>query len=122
MVEDICNILNNGEIPNLFPLEEKGKILEDLSHIPGSNNEKLKYFVDTCKANLHLVLAFSPVGSMFRKRLLTFPGLVNCCTIDWFLPWPKEALEKTAINHFKTKMKITDEKLYNGLTEVAVDM
>jgi len=33
MVEDICNILNNGEVPNLFPLEEKSKIVEDVSGI-----------------------------------------------------------------------------------------
>ena len=32
MVEDICNLLNNGEIPNLFPTEEKAKIIEE---IPG---------------------------------------------------------------------------------------
>jgi dynein heavy chain len=30
MVEEVCNILNNGEVPNLFPAEEKAKILEDL--------------------------------------------------------------------------------------------
>jgi dynein heavy chain len=30
MVEDVCNILNNGEVPNLFPAEEKAKIIEDL--------------------------------------------------------------------------------------------
>jgi dynein heavy chain, axonemal len=28
MVEEVCNILNNGEIPNLFPTEEKAKIVE----------------------------------------------------------------------------------------------
>jgi len=21
-----------------------------------------------------------------------FPSIVNCCTIDWFTEWPKEAL------------------------------
>jgi dynein heavy chain len=31
MVEDICNVLNNGEVPNLFPLEEKVKIIEEMS-------------------------------------------------------------------------------------------
>lgn len=30
-IEQICNVLNNGEIPNLFPLEEKIKILEEIS-------------------------------------------------------------------------------------------
>jgi len=41
MVEDICNILNNGEIPNLFPADEKAKIIEDMgSQVTGSTNEK----------------------------------------------------------------------------------
>lgn len=68
------------------------------------------------------MLAFSPVGKEFRSRLRTFPALVNCTTIDWFLPWPEEALKSTAQNHFIKEMKITDEQLVNGLTEVAVDM
>ncbi len=34
----------------------------------------------------------SPVGEGFRRTVRTFPSLVNCTTIDWFLPWPKEAL------------------------------
>lgn len=33
MVEEVCNILNNGEIPNLFPPEEKAKIIEEISNI-----------------------------------------------------------------------------------------
>ncbi|MFO0131371.1 MAG: hypothetical protein ACK52J_02155 [bacterium] len=96
MYEDICNLLNNGEIPNLFPLEEKAKIIEEISNIlPNSNltnNQKYSYFVSKCKENLHLLLCMSPVGEGFRKRIRTVPGLVNCTTIDWFLPWPEEAL------------------------------
>jgi len=30
MVEEVCNILNNGEIPNLFPAEEKGNIVTSI--------------------------------------------------------------------------------------------
>jgi dynein heavy chain len=33
MVEDICNILNNGQVPNLFPLEERAKIVEEVSTV-----------------------------------------------------------------------------------------
>jgi len=35
----------------------------------------------------------SPVGSALRDRIRSFPSLVNCCTIDWFMRWPDEALE-----------------------------
>jgi hypothetical protein len=41
------------------------------------------YFVDKTRDNLHVVLAFSPIGDPFRERLRQFPSLVNCCTIDW---------------------------------------
>ena len=41
------------------------------------------YFVERTRANLHLVLCFSPIGDAFRERLRQFPSLINCCTIDW---------------------------------------
>jgi len=44
------------------------------------------------KSNIHCVIAMSPLGDIFRQRLLKFPSLVNCCTIDWFSGWPEEAL------------------------------
>jgi dynein heavy chain len=48
------------------------------------------------KANIHCVIAMSPLGDLFRTRLLKFPSLVNCCTIDWFQEWPEEALISVA--------------------------
>lgn len=39
-----------------------------------------------------MIIAMSPLGDVFRSRLLKFPSLVNCCTIDWFSEWPEEAL------------------------------
>lgn len=30
MVEDICNLLNNGDIPSLWSAEDKSKLLEDV--------------------------------------------------------------------------------------------
>jgi dynein heavy chain len=49
-------------------------------------------YLNRVKANLHVVLAMSPLGDLFRQRLLKFPSLVNCCTIDQFTNWPEEAL------------------------------
>ena len=45
---------------------------------------------------LHVCLCFSPVGPQFAKRAQQFPGLINGTTIDWFLPWPEEALISVA--------------------------
>lgn len=36
-----------------------------------------------------------------RVRLRQFPSLVNCCTIDWYTPWPRDALEAVAIKFLK---------------------
>lgn len=36
-----------------------------------------------------------------RERLRQFPSLVNCCTIDWYMPWPRDALEAVAIKFLK---------------------
>lgn len=54
------------------------------------------FFIDRIKANLHVVLAMSPIGDAFRSRLRMFPSLINCCTIDWFMAWPEDALEMVA--------------------------
>ena len=56
----------------------------------------MAFFVDACRANLHMVLAMSPVGGAFRERLRKFPSLVNCTTIDWFSVWPSDALKNVA--------------------------
>jgi dynein heavy chain len=54
------------------------------------------FFIERVKANLHVVLAMSPIGDSFRSRMRMFPSLINCCTIDWFMAWPEDALEMVA--------------------------
>ncbi len=46
------------------------------------------FFVEMCRRNLHVVLCFSPIGDAFRERLRANPSIVNCCTIDWWVPAP----------------------------------
>lgn len=43
-----------------------------------------------------MILCLSPIGEAFRERTRMFPGLVNCTTIDWFIPWPSDALFEVA--------------------------
>ena len=38
----------------------------------------------------------TPAGETLRSRCRNFPGLVSNTTIDWFFPWPLEALQDVA--------------------------
>jgi dynein heavy chain len=103
-VEDINNLLNTGEIPNLFPPEEKVQICElvradartENKAPDGTPSQLYTYFVERCRAKLGIALCFSPIGDAWRSRLRQFPSLVNCCTIDWFTEWPADALQAVA--------------------------
>jgi dynein heavy chain len=103
-VEDINMILNTADIPNLFASDEKAEIIEKMQTAARNENKKIEsttmamynFFIERVKANLHVVLAMSPIGDAFRSRLRMFPSLINCCTIDWFMAWPEDALEMVA--------------------------
>ncbi|KAL6119092.1 dnah12 [Pungitius sinensis] len=103
-LEDVDSVLNTGEVPNLFAIDEKQEIMESVRPVAQAGNKSLElspltlfaFFVARCRENLHIVVAFSPIGKAFRNRLRQFPSLVNCCTIDWFQAWPEEALERVA--------------------------
>ncbi|CAH1790213.1 unnamed protein product [Owenia fusiformis] len=105
-LEDINNLLNAGEVPNLFPLDEKQEIIEKMRQLDrqrdkskqtdGSPVALFNYFISRVRDQLHIVLAMSPIGDAFRNRLRKFPSLVNCCTIDWFQAWPADALQAVA--------------------------
>ncbi|KAL0019092.1 hypothetical protein WJX77_000912 [Trebouxia sp. C0004] len=106
-LEDINNILNSGEVPNLMrpeDLEEISGIIRPVLQAQGRAPTKLAIqaaFVDRVQQHLHLVLCMSPIGDAFRQRLRMFPALVNCCTIDWFREWPAEALTSVATSFFQ---------------------
>ena len=76
-------------------------------------------FVSLAKENIHIVLAMSPIGDDIKRRLRMFPALVNCCAIDFFLPWPKQALHSVAMHFLKD---IPDLPQLNGIVDICVDM
>jgi dynein heavy chain len=97
-LEDINNVLNAGEVPDLFGKDEIDGIVESVrkkakeAGKPQTRDGIYSYFVQLCRENLHVCLTMSPVGDAFRTRLRMFPSLVNCCTIDWYTEWPEDAL------------------------------
>uniref|UniRef100_UPI0037E7F8F2 dynein axonemal heavy chain 10 n=1 Tax=Semicossyphus pulcher TaxID=241346 RepID=UPI0037E7F8F2 len=97
-LELINNMLTSGIVPALFPDDEKESVLnqlrdEALKVGSGPSKESVwQYFVNKSANNLHIVLGMSPVGDTLRTRCRNFPGLMNNTVIDWFLPWPPQAL------------------------------
>ena len=127
-LEDINNILNAGEVPNLFAQEEYENIVETLRPLAKqvgmeARDEILHYFISLCRQNLHITLAFSPVGEKFRERCRQFPSIINCCTIDWYQKWPAEALYSVADRFFTQKeaeLNIVEHK--EALCRMAVEI
>ena len=99
-LEFINQILMTGEVAGLFPKDEMDMILNDMRAVMKREAPSIidtmenlyAFFMGRVRDNLHTCLCFSPVGDKFSTRARNFPGLINGCTIDWFLPWPQEAL------------------------------
>jgi dynein heavy chain len=99
-LEKINTVLMTGNIPGLFPKDEVLAICGELQpHFakahPGEAESQANiwnYFLSNVRDNLHVVLCFSPMNKMYPIRAQKFPGLFNCPTIDFFLPWPQDAL------------------------------
>lgn len=82
---------------------------------------------------MHIVLAFSPVSDQFRNRCRQFPSIINCCTIDWYNPWPSEALYSVAHRQYQaneTQLGIAEHldslcqasvEIHNSVTAASAD-
>ena len=64
--------------------------------VPDTADNLYRFLLGRVRAKLHVILCQSPVGAQFARRAQQFPGLINGCTIDWFLPWPQQALISVA--------------------------
>ncbi|KAL7998900.1 putative AAA+ ATPase domain, dynein heavy chain region D6 P-loop domain-containing protein [Plasmopara halstedii] len=122
-VEDINNILNSGEVPNLFASDEMDRIIADVRPIvkilaiPETRDNCIAVFIDRVRTYLHIVLAMSPVGSALRVRCRAFPSLINCCTIDWYMNWPREALQSVA-DRLLTNVSLPSDEIRKALVNM----
>eukprot|EP01038_Epipyxis_sp_PR26KG_P008413 gene8413-11380_t len=127
-LEDINNILNSGEVPNLYENDELERIVSmvrPLAKAAGRLETReaiLQYYTHLVRENLHIVLCMSPIGSGFRTRCRMFPSLVNCCTIDWFSAWPEDALFSVAQKMFDSQKEIGIGDYVDSLSNMANKM
>jgi dynein heavy chain len=73
MMEDINNIMNIAEVPNLFIVEDWEEMVQDYKmHFKDKydlNNREvvINLFKNYVMKNLHIILTFQPVGSRLRN-------------------------------------------------------
>jgi len=126
-LEDINNILSSGTVPNLFPKEDLPGILDGVrkaavkAGCDETTDALWSFFIDRVRANLHVLLACSPIGDSLRDRCRMYPGLVNCTTINWFHIWPAEALQEVAMK-FLASVEFDHEEYRAGIASVFADM
>jgi len=72
-LEDINNILNSGEVPNLLEPEDQERMMagikadaKNLGINDADRDVVYDYFIRRIRSNLHVVLCMSPVGDSFR--------------------------------------------------------
>ena len=78
-LEDINNLLNAGEVPNIFAPDEKQEIINKMRQLDKQRDKSLQtdgtplalfnMFIDRVKDQLHIVLAMSPIGDALVERL-----------------------------------------------------
>lgn len=123
MLEDLNNILNTGEVSNLFASDENDRIVADMiaickaNGIPETRENCLSYFVSRIRDKLHVVLCMSPVGDAMRIRCRQFPSLINCTTIDWFHGWPESALVSVA-KRFLDDLELPTPEIRNAVVNM----
>jgi len=99
-LEFFNQLLMTGEVTGMMAKDELDMCVNDIRpvmkkeapQIVDSYENLYNFFLGRARDNFHVMLCFSPVGPNFARRAQQFPGLINGVTIDWFLPWPLEAL------------------------------
>lgn len=98
-------MLTIGMVPALFDEDGKKQMGDQVRDeakkkgIQESKEDLWNYFIEKTRDNLHIVLCFSPAGETLRIRCRNFPGLISNTAVNWFFPWPQEALISVATHY-----------------------
>ncbi|MCQ2818153.1 MAG: hypothetical protein MJ252_12880, partial [archaeon] len=97
----VNDLLSSGDIQDLFNQDDHDAIINKCKQACKSQTGKelpedvWAFFISRVKKNLHVALCFSP-GDNLRNKARKFPSTINNTVIDWFQPWPEEALTRVA--------------------------
>lgn len=87
--------------------------------LPETKDFRWNYFVNRARENLHVMLCMSPAGDTLRIRCRSFPGLVSNTSIDWFFPWPEDALSDVA-THFIKEVDISKDHVTKVIDHICM--
>lgn len=92
-MEDIQNILNSGEVPNLFLGDDYERVILGVKDDCMKSKPKggggggdggdftreviFDFFLNRARQNLRICCCMSPIGEAFRRRCQMFPSLVS---------------------------------------------
>ena len=113
-------ILASGWISGLFQKDEIDGMLGAINNeaksagIPDMPDARLNFLISRLRQNFHVVLCFSPVGDTFRVRARRFPALIMSTAIDFFHPWPREALISVAAK-FLDEVELPSDDIKSNL-------
>jgi dynein heavy chain len=127
-LENINNILSSGEVPNLFDDADLGTIFDKMTPmvqqqgLPTNKTNLFAQFIKMIRKYLHIVMCMSPLGEEYRSRIRQFPSLINCTTIDWFSPWPAEALSAVANQLMAKEAETLEDKVFQGIVQMCTTL
>ncbi len=126
-LEDINNILNTGDITNMYKPDEEQLIANEMIRVIEENKlkdvgEKWPFYISRLRDNFHIIMCMSPIGDQLRIRCRKFPSLVNCCTLDWFDNWPAQALQDVAHSILEKQSDLLSASNNQRIVEVLSEM
>ena len=113
----VNDLLSSGEVQDLFSNDDKEVVINKLRNACKSTTGKdspadvWNFFIGRVKKNLHMSICFSP-GDNLRNKARKFPAIVNSTVIDWFQPWPEEALYSVCKEKLQKELDDLPEKEY----------
>eukprot|EP00906_Rhabdomonas_costata_P031047 RCo043883 len=124
MLVYLNDMLASGNIPDLFAADERegveGSMVNEVKATghPDYGNRDVcwEFFINKVRNNMHAVLCFSPVGEQFRQWCMQFPALASTTVIDWFHPWPHQALVSVA-NRFLSEIDLGGPEMTENIAE-----
>ena len=110
----VNDLLSSGDVQDLFSPDDKEVIYNKVKPAckgASTMQDVWNFFIGRIKKNLHVCLCFSP-GENLRNKARKFPSIINSTVIDWFQPWPEEALTSVAREQLKKDFEEMAEAEY----------